>query len=61
MASLYQLRGRVGRSDRQAYAYFMTNSSDEDTTSRLDTIKVSIIRLSRDYICNSVPNDANGI
>jgi transcription-repair coupling factor (superfamily II helicase) len=25
MSSLYQLRGRVGRSSKQAYAYFMTN------------------------------------
>jgi transcription-repair coupling factor (superfamily II helicase) len=27
MSSLYQLRGRVGRSRSQAYAYFMTNST----------------------------------
>ena len=27
MSALYQLRGRVGRSPRQAYAYFMTNST----------------------------------
>ena len=27
MSALYQLRGRVGRSPRQAYAYFMTNTT----------------------------------
>jgi len=27
MSALYQLRGRVGRSTRQAYAYFMTNKT----------------------------------
>ena len=27
MSALYQLRGRVGRCDKQAYAYFLTNNS----------------------------------
>ena len=28
LGQLYQLRGRVGRSDRQAYAYFVTRKVD---------------------------------
>jgi len=31
MSTLYQLRGRVGRSTRQAYAYFMTNTTNSLT------------------------------
>lgn len=31
MGQLYQLRGRVGRSDRQAYAYFLTNNATSIT------------------------------
>eukprot|EP01038_Epipyxis_sp_PR26KG_P010616 gene10616-14257_t len=41
MSSLYQLRGRVGRSTKQAYAFFMTNSSSisVDAESRLIYLK----------------------
>jgi len=41
LSELYQLRGRVGRSDRIAYAYFMYNSSKaltSDAYKRLDAI-----------------------
>jgi len=42
MSTLYQLRGRVGRSTRQAYAYFMTNTTSltvdaENRLSHLET------------------------
>jgi transcription-repair coupling factor (superfamily II helicase) len=42
LATLYQLRGRVGRSDRQAYAYFLyhANKLSETSVKRLHTIKV---------------------
>lgn len=41
MSALYQLRGRVGRSSKQAYAYFMTNmtSVTVESESRLIYIK----------------------
>ena len=42
MADLYQLRGRVGRSARQGYAYFLLPSSgviDSEARERLDALK----------------------
>jgi len=42
LAQMYQLRGRVGRSNRKAYAYFFypSNLAITDTaTSRLEAIK----------------------
>ena len=42
MADLYQLRGRVGRSSRQGYAYFLLPASgiiDSDARERLDALK----------------------
>ncbi len=42
MADLYQLRGRVGRSSRQGYAYFLLPSSgiiDSDARERLEALK----------------------
>ena len=42
MADLYQLRGRVGRSSRQGYAYFLLPPSgivDSDARERLDALK----------------------
>lgn len=42
LSQLYQLRGRVGRSDRIAYAYLMYNKDQiltENTKKRLDAIK----------------------
>ncbi len=41
LSQLYQIRGRVGRSDRQAYAYFLYtpgHSLNEDAQKRLHTI-----------------------
>jgi transcription-repair coupling factor (superfamily II helicase) len=41
LAQLYQLRGRVGRSSRQAYAYFLTPAVEtltEDAQKRLDIL-----------------------
>ena len=43
LAQLYQIRGRVGRSPRQAYAYFLTPSSgkmSDDAKKRLDVLSV---------------------
>jgi len=42
LSQLYQLRGRVGRSDRQAYAYFLYHSErglTENATSRLQSLQ----------------------
>lgn len=40
LAQLYQLRGRVGRSDRRAFAYFLYDSEQSDlATRRLQVIK----------------------
>ncbi len=42
LAQLYQIRGRVGRSDRIAYAYFMYDDNSvitDDAIKRLETIK----------------------
>ncbi len=42
LSQLYQIRGRVGRSDRQAYAYLMYDKSKilgENAVKRLDAIK----------------------
>lgn len=42
LAQLYQLRGRVGRSDRQAYAYFVYQSHKqltENAESRMDALQ----------------------
>lgn len=42
LAQLYQLRGRVGRSDRQAYSYFLyagSKSLTENATSRLQALQ----------------------
>ena len=42
IADLYQLRGRVGRSSRQGYAYFLLPSdrpADGDAKERLDTLR----------------------
>jgi transcription-repair coupling factor (superfamily II helicase) len=43
MSALYQLRGRVGRSTRQAYAYFMTNGTaiSVEAEARLMYVKVT--------------------
>ena len=45
MASLYQLRGRVGRSPRQAYAAFLTNSTSitVEAETRLQYLRVFFI------------------
>ena len=39
LAQLYQLRGRVGRSDRQAYAYLLYNSGKEITEGAMQRLQ----------------------
>lgn len=39
LAQLYQLRGRVGRSDRQAYAYLLYNSGKEITDGAMQRLQ----------------------
>ncbi len=39
LAQLYQLRGRVGRSDRQAYAYFLYQQGKELTEGAIERLK----------------------
>lgn len=38
LASLYQLRGRVGRSDQESYCFLYTKSKSEKTLNRLNSI-----------------------
>ena len=41
LAQLYQMRGRVGRSSRQSYAYLLTNtklSPSDDAMKRLNVL-----------------------
>ena len=47
MSTLYQLRGRVGRSTRQAYAYFLTknNTLTTEAENRLTYVKVLLTYL----------------
>ena len=39
LAQLHQLRGRVGRSDRQSYAFLLTKSKGGDTYRRLKALE----------------------
>lgn len=52
ISSLYQLKGRVGRSNRQAYAYFLTKNDTVtvEAEHRLTYLKVIYIF----YICISI-------
>ncbi|MDF9824665.1 ATP-dependent DNA helicase RecG [Breznakia sp. PF5-3] len=38
MSQIHQLRGRVGRGDRQGYCYLLTNSKDPDSLKRLEIL-----------------------
>ncbi len=38
LAQLYQIRGRIGRTDKQAYAYFMHRTLGGDATARLEAL-----------------------
>jgi len=38
LSQLHQLRGRVGRSDKQGYCYLLTNSKDVDSLKRLEVL-----------------------
>ena len=38
LAQLHQLRGRVGRSDKQSYCIFMMNNASERSKERLDIL-----------------------
>jgi transcription-repair coupling factor (superfamily II helicase) len=52
MSTLHQLRGRVGRSTRQAYAYFMQSreSITIDAQDRLRELDVSLLAFFCIYI-----------
>lgn len=39
LSQLHQLRGRVGRGDKQGYCYFLTSSKDDDVKERLEFLK----------------------
>ncbi len=39
LSSLHQLRGRVGRSDKQSYCFLVTDSTSENTLKRLNAFK----------------------
>ncbi|HVX92816.1 MAG TPA: DEAD/DEAH box helicase, partial [Candidatus Dojkabacteria bacterium] len=41
LSQLYQIRGRIGRSDKQAYAYFLHKDLKGDATLRLDALSES--------------------
>jgi transcription-repair coupling factor (superfamily II helicase) len=41
LSQLYQIRGRIGRSEKQAYAYFFFDSLKGDSVLRLEAIKES--------------------
>lgn len=65
ISTLHQLRGRVGRSDRQAYAYFLTGKENlqPQSVDRLQSLRVSFslfpnifrICLTAIYIRNLLP------
>ena len=38
LSQLHQLRGRIGRSDKQAYCYLLTPATDEETYQRLEVL-----------------------
>jgi hypothetical protein len=52
MSTLYQLRGRVGRSSVQAYAYFFTNQTQitVEAENRLTYLKVRSDSICHDFI-----------
>ena len=41
LSQLYQIRGRIGRSDKQAFAYFLHKDLKGDATLRLDALSES--------------------
>ena len=41
LAQMYQIRGRIGRSEKQAYAYFFYNSLRGNSALRLEALKNS--------------------
>jgi len=41
LSQMYQIRGRIGRSEKQAYAYFFYNTLKGDSVLRLEAIKES--------------------
>lgn len=42
LASLHQLRGRVGRGDKQSYCLLLTQNNSDKTTSRLEALKQTL-------------------